>query len=402
MKAKLFWLSVGSIIYTYAGYPIILTLLAHLRPRPRPGPTDGAEPVPSLTLLIVAYNEEAVIARKLENSLALDYPREKLQILVVADGNDRTPDIVRTYADRGVELDYSTERRGKMAAINRAIPQIRGELVVFSDANNLYEPGGLRHLIAPFADPTVGAVTGTKVITTGGQTDVLGASEGLYWKYESFIKEQETRLGCCTGVLGEMLAVRRSLVEPAPEHVINDDFYMAMRLTRHGYRVVYAPRARSFEDVSASARDERTRRSRIVAGRYQAIALAPTFLPFNRPLLIWQVVSHKFLRPLVPLAMVAALLTNLFAVLWPSRPRATTHPLRDLVPPFNWLVLLLQVVFYAMAWAGGRKEYGGVVGKVLYLPTFLVHSNLATLAGLYRFLSKRQNALWDRVQRRMS
>ncbi|NJN67845.1 MAG: glycosyltransferase family 2 protein [Chloroflexaceae bacterium] len=400
MNAKLFWLAVGSIIYTYAGYPAILTLLARLRPRPRPFPP--LEPEPSLTLLIVAYNEQEVIARKLENSLALDYPREKLQILVVADGSDQTPDIVRTYANQGVELDYRAERRGKMAAINRAIPLVRGELVVFSDANNLYEPGGLRHLVAPFADPTVGAVTGTKVITTGGQKDALGTSEGLYWKYESFIKEQETRLGCCTGVLGEMLAVRRSLLEPAPESVINDDFYIAMRLTRRGYRVVYAPLARSFEAVSASAQDERTRRARIVAGRYQAIALAPTFLPFNRPLLIWQVGSHKFLRPLVPLAMVAALLTNLFAVLRPAQARTTAHPLWNLAPPFNWLVLLLQVGFYALAWLGGRKKYGGVVGKVLYLPTFLVHSNLATLAGLYRFLTKRQNALWERVQRRMS
>ena len=393
MIPKLFWLAVSAIIYTYAGYPLLLTLLARTRPKPQPCHAT----TPSITLLIAAYNEQAIIARKLENSLALDYPRERLQILVAADGSgDGTPDIVHAYAARGVELSYSPPRRGKMAAINRAMQRATGEIVVFSDANNMYESNALRELAAPFVDPTVGAVTGAKSIVRGD--GALGESEGLYWKYESFIKEQETRLGSTTGAAGEILAIRRDLFETPPDYVINDDFYMAMRLVQRGYRVIYAPQARSWERVSLSAQDEITRRARIVAGRYQALALAPRLLPFDRPLVIWQVVSHKFLRPLVPFAMLGALLANLLAVV---RPRRAARPsLSGLTPPFNWIMLWLQLLFYGLAWLGNMVETQGAMGKLLYLPTFLVNSNLAALIGLYRSLTKGQTTLWQRAQRR--
>jgi cellulose synthase/poly-beta-1,6-N-acetylglucosamine synthase-like glycosyltransferase len=226
----------------------------------------------------------------------------------------------------------------------------------------------------------------------------LGESEGLYWKYESFIKKQETRLGNCAGVAGEILAIRHDLFEMPPDAIINDDFYMAMRLIRRGYRVVYAPHARSAERVSLAAQDEVTRRARIIAGRYQAIALAGDLLPFERPLIVWQIISHKFLRPLVPLAMIAALLTNLSAVIHPTR--GSRHLLRRLAPPFNWLLLSLQLIFYGAAWLGTQLKHKKKLGKLLYLPTFLVNSNLAALIGLYRFLTKGQSTLWQRAQRR--
>lgn len=393
MIGQLFWLCIGSIIYTYVGYPLLLTLLARTRPR-----GQLYEPAtPAVTLLIAAHNEQAIIAEKLENSLALDYPRERLQILVAADGsNDHTPDIVRLYAGQGAELSYSPPRRGKMAAINRAMPQARGEIVVFSDANNMYETNVLRELVAPFADPTVGAVTGAKSIVRGD--GALGESEGLYWRYESFIKAQETRLGCCTGVAGEILAIRRELFEPPPDNIINDDFYLALRLIQQDYRVVYAPQAHSWERVSVSAEDEITRRARIVAGRYQAMALAPKLLPWQRPLIVWQVISHKFLRPLVPLALAGALLTNLLAIVRPARSKK--YALLRLASPFNWLVLLGQLLFYGSAWLGNRIERTGAAGKLLYLPTFLVNSNLAALIGLYRSLTQGQTSLWQRARRR--
>lgn len=393
MIARLFWFCVGSIAYVYAGYPALLALLARTRPRPKPYPAA----TPSVTLLIAAYNEQAVIGEKLENTLALDYPADRLQIIVAADGSDDgTPDLVRAFAGRGVELSYSPPRRGKMAAINRAMAQGRGEIVVFSDANNLYASDALRELTAPFADPTVGAVSGAKQILKGD--GALGESEGMYWKYESFIKEQETRLGCCTGVAGEIFALRRDLWELAPDGIINDDFYLAMRLVRRGYNVVYAPNARSAERVAPTVQDEVARRARIIAGRYQAIALAPQLLPFRRPLIIWEVVSHKFMRPLVPLAMVGALLTNLVAVARPSR----RDGLWGLGAPTHWVMLGLQASFYTLAWLGNRVERDGKWGKLLYLPTFLVNSNGAAVIGLYRFLRGRQTTLWERVQRRQS
>lgn len=379
----LFWLSVTLIIYTYLGYPTMLAALAKL---------FGRKPMrlpitPPMTLLIAAYNEEAVIAKKLENSLALDYPRDKLQILVAADGSDdRTPDIVRQFAAQGVELSFSPLRRGKMAAINRAIPRARGEIIVFSDANNMYAENALRELVSPFVDPTVGAVTGAKVIAKGD--GALGESEGLYWKYESFIKRKETDIGTSIGAPGEILAMRRELFETPPDAIINDDFFMAMRLLRRGYRIIYNPRARSVERVSATAGDEMARRARIVAGRYQSLALAGDLLPWQNPLVVWQVVSHKYLRPLVPLAMVAALGSNLWVVL----------------RGFNWLwgmALAKQLTFYLLALVGRRRQSaGGRVGKLFYLPTFLVNSNWAALMGLWRFLSGGQSTRWQRVTRR--
>lgn len=388
----LFLFFISSILYTYFGYPALLTLFARTRPKPKPYPPL----TPTVTLLIATYNEEAVIAEKIENSLALDYPAEKLQILVVNDGlNDKTADIVLGFASRGVELNSSSIRQGKMAAINRGVPLARGEIIVFSDANNLYAPDTLRQLVAPFTEPMVGAVSGAKIIIKGDGP--LGESEGLYWRYESFIKQQETRLGTCTGVVGEILALRRSLWQSPPSNIINDDFYLAMRLIKSGYRVVYAPQARSFERISPSAENEVTRRARIVAGRYQAISMAHKLLP-AQPVVAWQIISHKFLRPLVPLAMIGALLCNIIAVIRP----ATEHKksLLRLAPPLNWLFLALQALFYALAWLGGRIERQGTLGKVLYLPSFLVNSNLAALIGLYRFVRGQQSTLWKRVPRR--
>ena len=393
MIGLLFWLFIFVIIYTYAGYPLLVSLLARLAPRRPPGQLP--EQLPGVTLLIAAYNEEPVIGAKIENSLTLDYPRERIQILIASDGSvDRTGEIVRGYAAQGVELVHSPERRGKTAAINRAVPLARGDVIVFSDANNFYSPSALRELVAPLSDPSVGAVSGAKTIERGD--GALGESEGLYWKYESFIKMQETRLGSCLGVAGEILAIRRELFEPLPERVINDDFYIAMRIIRRGYRVVYAPRARSTELASVSAGDEVARRSRIVAGRYQAITLAPKLLPFRRPVVIWEVLSHKFLRPLVPLAMAGAAITNVIALI---QPPATGPALLRLAPPINWMLLLAQAAFYALAWLGNRTGHDGKLGKALYVPAFLLNSNLAAVIGLYRFATGRQTNLWQRARR---
>jgi cellulose synthase/poly-beta-1,6-N-acetylglucosamine synthase-like glycosyltransferase len=270
---------------------------------------------------------------------------------------------------------------------------VRGEVVIFSDANNLYEAGTLRALVAPFADKTVGAVSGAKVISKGD--GVLGESEGAYWKYESWIKKQETHLGCTTGVSGEVWAIRRELFERPPDTIINDDFYMAMRIIKKGFRMVYAPQARSVERVSLSAQDEMTRRTRIVAGRYQAISRASETVPFDRPLVAWQVLSHKFSRPLVPFGMIGAFLLNLALVIWP--PQAG---FLQLSAPWNWIFLALQVAFYLLAALGSRVSGENQLARLLYLPTFLVNSNLAALFGLLRYMTGRQTALWKKVERR--
>jgi cellulose synthase/poly-beta-1,6-N-acetylglucosamine synthase-like glycosyltransferase len=226
----------------------------------------------------------------------------------------------------------------------------------------------------------------------------LGASEGLYWKYESWIKKQESRLGSCTSATGEILAIRKELYRKPPDNIINDDFYIAMQVIRQGYRYVYAPQAVSYERVSQTARDEVIRRTRINAGRYQSIAMAPEVVPFNNPLVAWQIFSHKFLRPLVPFFMAAALLTNLLAVVIPAPDRGFW----GLGAPYGAILLALQALFYGMAVLGsllGGKGKKNKLVRLLYLPTFLTNSNFAAVQGLLKFMRGGQFHIWERIQR---
>ena len=392
--ALLFWGSLGGILYAYFGYPILIFLLAKIIRRPGTYPAYQ----PSVTLLIAAYNEEAVIEDKIKNSLSINYPKGLLQILVVTDGSgDKTPEIAKRYIPYGIEILHEPERRGKMAAINRALPQARGEIVVFSDANNYYQSDTIIILTQPFADPEVGAATGAKVIGQGDGS--LGASEGLYWKYESFIKKQESRAGSCTSAAGEVLAIRKSLYSPPPDNVINDDFFIAMQIVRKGYRLIYVPQAISMERVSPSAEDEIIRRTRINAGRFQAITMARQILPLDRPLLVWQILSHKFLRPIVPFFMIGAALFNLWAVLFPPRAKG----LWILSKPYSLIFLGFQMLFYALAWVGrtaGNRGERSKFARLFYIPTFLTNSNYAALMGFFRFLRGSQSPLWERIQRR--
>ena len=376
-----FWGCVGFILYTYFGYPVLLFLTAGKKKCAYTGET------PRVTLMVLAHNEGAVIQDKIDNCLALDYPEHLRQILVVTDGStDDTPAIVQTNTPRGVELCHEPERKGKMAAIIRGMAYARGEIVVFSDANNMYDPLAVRELVAPFEDSGVGCTTGAKLIANGDGS--LGASEGLYWRYESFIRRHETQLGCCTGVNGEIMALRKSLFNAPPHTRLNDDFYMAMYVIKAGYNVIYTPKARSYERVSASARDEVERRTRIVALRYQLMALGIRLLPLERPRVFWQMVSHKFCRSFVPFAMMGAFGANLIAVLpglgggiWAA------------------IAMGLQAGFYLLALVGNRFAGRHKVGKLLYLPTFLVNSNFASFLGFLRFVSGGQGALWERVER---
>lgn len=388
----LFWASVIFILYTYFGYPLLTVLLARLTPKTKPYP----QIFPFVTFLIAAYNEEKVIAEKIENTLNLDYPREKLQIIVAADGTtDQTPEIVKKYSHLGVQLSYIPLRGGKMAAIVRAMSLAQGEIVIFSDANNMYDAKAAKLLVAPFADRKVGATTGAKLIIEDGRN--LSSAEGLYWKYESAIKKNETAFSTCTASVGEIMAVRKEYFSAPQANIINDDRYMIFDLIRRGYNIVYVADARSYEYVSQSAKDEITRRSRMNAGIYQTVAMSGKLLPFNRPLVLWQILSHKFFRAFIPYAMLAALISNVILVLAAEGDNAQASWLMP--PPFDRVLLLLQGLFYGMALLGNIFKFKGVAGKILYLPTFLVNSNFATVAGLFGFLTNKRSHIWKRVQR---
>ena len=392
MLASLFWLSVFLIIYTYIGYPVLIALIAKLIPfqSRASGFSD-----PSVTLLITAYNEEVVIEKKIENSLRLDYPRDRLQIIVAADGSsDRTPEIVVKFHERGVELTHTSLRNGKLAAINRAMAQARGDIVIFSDANNMYDPDAVRKLITPFSDPTVGASTGAKLIIQDGSE--LSGAEGIYWKYESWIKTNETVLGTCTSSVGEILAIRRELYTSPPSHIINDDYYIVLDLIKRGFRVFYVPEARSFEYISATVRDEMVRRTRMNTGKYQAIFMSYGLLPFNRPVLLWQIISHKYFGAFLPFGFIGALVTNIFLVLLQ---RDTSTSLLRMSAPYAWTFLSIQLFFYLLAVLGNLVKFQGLLGKLIYLPTYLVNSNIAILRGFYGYISGKQTNIWERVRR---
>jgi len=390
-----FWLCAAFIAYAYIGYPLLLALFVRVLGSRRLYRSTSLSAIPFVTVLIAAYNEEDTIGSKLENTLVLAYPRDKLHILVAADGSsDRTVDIVRRYAARRVELSYSPLRRGKMAAINHAMNRAQGEIVIFSDANNFFDSDVVWQLVLPFGDSEVGAVSGAKSIVSGDGG--LGDSEGLYWRYESRIKEWETRLGSCVSVTGEILAIRRCLFRPPPEHIINDDCYLATDLIRRGYRVVYAAKAHSQERISASARDEMHRRARIFAGRFQLLAHIGRMLPVSRPLVAWKQISHQYMRTFLPIAMLGTMLFNVKAAVCPS----TTGGAISLAPPANWVALVVQLVFYGYAAAGALIESRsqGVL-KLLYIPTFLLVSNVAGLMGMVGYLSGRETVMWKRARR---
>ncbi len=276
-----------------------------------------------------------------------------------------------------------------MAAIDRAMTWATGDIVAFSDANNRYSPDAIRNLVAPFANPSVGATVGRKMVA--GESG-LGLSEGAYWKYESHIRRMETRLGCTVGINGEIWSMRRELYRSPPPGIINDDRWGAHVVINAGFNLVFCPNAISTETVSASASDEIERRSRMVAGQYQTFRNVKRSVPWRRPLVAWMLISHKMLRPLVPFGLIGAAVAAVAAVV-----TAPDGGLLGLAPPWGIAALSTQAAFYVTAMAGPWLERH--IGRVAYLPRFLVDSNIAALRGLWRHLTGRQSALWVRADR---
>jgi poly-beta-1,6-N-acetyl-D-glucosamine synthase len=376
---RLLAVSLGLVAYVIAGYPLLVGLLARVKPRPL---RSDAGHRPTLSLVVVAYNEAAVIEEKLRNCAQLDYPADRLELIVIADGSDDgTPDRVR--AAGGVTLLFEPQRRGKLMAMNRAARHARGEIIVFSDANNLYSRDALLELAAPFADPAVGVVTGRKAIAddTGS---VLDETESLYWRYESQIKAWENAAGSVTGVAGEILAFRRESYPELDTGMMNDDFVQAMTAAARGWRVAYAPAAISLERASASIEDEAIRRARLVTGRLQAMGHVLPSLTARDPQLAWQVVSHKGMRPLVPGFLLVALLSS-----------ATLARRR----PWGWAIVAGQAAFAGAALAGWRGERSGSRQRLTYLPFYFVRMNVATVRGIRDFLGGQREAVWQRVER---
>jgi cellulose synthase/poly-beta-1,6-N-acetylglucosamine synthase-like glycosyltransferase len=377
------WLSIGIIFYTYAGYAALIALLSRLF-----GHIPHYDPKyqPTVTTLIAAHNEEEWIEAKILNCLDQTYPANCHEIIVVSDGStDNTPKIVEKYADRNVISLYEPTRKGKTAAVNRAMLYAKGEVLVLSDANNMYNREAVANLARHFVDPTVGCVSGEKQVLKSGEAPTSGG-EGLYWKYESLLKRCDSSFYSVVGAAGEIYAVRRELYSPPPKDALLDDFIVSMEIAQKGYRVIYEPEAVSYETGSASLRDEFKRRSRIFCGGFQSVARLPRLLNPLYGRLWFQYLSHRVLRWIVtPFLVPLVFLLNLVLA---------RHS------PFYRLMLAGQVLFYAVGLVGLRQlDRTGRCPRVIYLPAYFIFIHVAELAGFKRWVAGRETGIWDRAQR---
>lgn len=378
-----FWISVCILFYTYLGYGLLLALFSALQKKQGLSSPDLLEPV---TLVVPAYNEEAVIASKIQNCLNLSYPKQLLTILVITDGSsDQTASLVASHSS--VLHLHQPERRGKTAALNRAMQQVKTPFVVFSDANALLHPDSIQNLLRHYRDPNVGGVSGEKRIVATDNTAV-GAGERIYWQYESMLKKADADFYTVIGAAGELFSIRTELFEPLAETIILDDFILSATICQKGYRFAYDRKAYATEGPSASIAEEQQRKNRISAGCFQALVLLKDFLnPLRNWRLSFQYVSHKVLRwTLCPLLVPLLFIFNAFLVLRGA-------------PALYSVLLVLQSSFYAFAILGwlfsGKKGFP----KTFLIPYYFVFMNLSLYIGFFRFVTGRQTAVWKRSAR---
>jgi cellulose synthase/poly-beta-1,6-N-acetylglucosamine synthase-like glycosyltransferase len=382
IAALTLWLCIAGIVYAYAIYPAVLWILARqFGSHAEPAPTPDAD-LPFVSLLIAAHNEAAVIQQRIENAFNLDYPREKLEIVIASDGsNDATAEIVRRYADRGVRLlDYSVQR-GKAAVLNSAMKETRGRIIVLSDANTFTDPGAVRSLIRWFADPGVGAVCGRLILTdphSGKNAD------GMYWRYETFLKRLESRLGALLGSNGAIYAIRTELFPEIPDGTIVEDFVIPLlaRL-QTGCRIIYDESAVAREQSAPDIRGEFRRRVRIGAGDWQAVSMLWPLLNPRQGWVAFTFFSHKVLRWLGPFFLLAAIVLNL--LLLGSR--------------FYADMGLAQLSGYSVALLGAAVPKGVPAWKPLRLASLFMSMNLALLFGFFRFIKGPGGGMWKPTRR---
>lgn len=370
---SLFWLSLGLLAYSYVLYPMLLALISSFRKRTTP--PEIAE-WPTISILISVYNEEKHIVARIQNLLALEYPPDKIEILIGSDGStDHTNDLIRQVAERRVSLHACATRSGKPSVLKRLVTLAHGDLLVFSDANTIFAPDALKTLARHFIIPDVGGVCGRLVLEGKGATQ-----EGAYWRHETSLKKYESQIDSCLGANGGIYAIRRTLWPNIPDNTFIDDFVIAMRVREQGMRVLYDSEAVATEDLPEKVGHEVTRRVRIGAGGFQALVLCwHSLLPW-RGAYVWCFWSHKVLRWLGPFFMLGALMANYLL----------------LPQPFYLLTMILQLLFYLLAAIGAllRRKV-----TLFSAPHYFLAINLALLLGFFRFITGTQKAAWQRTVR---
>jgi biofilm PGA synthesis N-glycosyltransferase PgaC len=381
----IFWISIFILFYTYLGYPLILFIFVRFLPS-RSLVNTKSETLPQVNILIAAYNEEKVIKKKIENCLELDYAKELLDVWIASDGSsDRTNEIVKECMKRSDRIHLlEFPRTGKSGAINKALLQIKGEIVVFSDANTKYDPNSIKRLVVHFADPNVGCVSGRLVYRNPGEV-ISGKGESFYWRYETALKRLESKIGYVAGANGAIYAIRGSLFEPLPAKTINDDFTVSMKIVEKGFKSLYEENAFAFEDVAPDMESEFRRHVRDGAGHYIAVGHLPKLLnPFLgvQSLIYW---SHRIFRWAAPFMLILIFIINVF-----------------LIDSFVFRPLFyFQIIFYGLALIGGllslRKNKK--IPFFMYIPFYFCNLNAALFYGFVRVIAGVQKTTWQSTAR---
>ncbi len=374
-----FWISVFALGYTYLGYPVLVWLMSNFRERT----VQRGDIEPTVSIIITAYNEERHLRDKLQNTLSLDYPGEKTEIIVASDcSGDRTDEIVREFGSRGIRLHRQPERLGKTAAQNEAVRLAHGEIILFSDATTLYEPDVLRNIVPNFADPQVGCAAGRLIYVDPSQSNV-GQGARSYWGYESFLKRHESRACSLIGASGCLYAVRRSAYVPLYNEACSD-FIIATKMVEQGLRTVYEPAAVCTEETNSRADKEMRMRVRVITQTYTDLWRHRAMLnPFKAGFYAVELVSHKVMRYLVPVFFLTLLAASLVL--------AQTS--------ISYAVIAgAQELFFLMAALSGVLDHFGVPGRLLALPRYFLLSNLAAVLALYQFLKGNRYAHWEPIR----
>jgi len=376
----LFWTAAAVVVFSYVVYPLLLATIALVRPAP--AVRKGAWR-PRVTLVIIAHNEERWLESKIQSCLEQDYPHDLLDIMVVSDGStDRSEEIVRSFAEQGVRLFSLPGPKGKASALNQAVPQARGEILVLCDARQQLVSQAVRELVSNFSDGTVGAVSGELHIDTrSGST--AGEGVGAYWTYEKWIRRLQSRIGSTVGVTGAIYALRRDLFRPLDPRLILDDVAVPLDVVAAGYRVVFEPRAQARDQTSDTPAREFKRKVRTLAGNYQLLLLRPWLLLPSRNPLFAHFVAHKLSRLAVPWCLLLVFLTSLAdffrgALLYK-------------------LVLQIQLAFYALALMGYLCDRLHVRVPFLSFPYAFTLLNLAAALSPISLFRGRQGAAWKGV-----
>lgn len=388
----LFWSLLFIIFYAYVGYGILLYIIIKIRRILGFGKIEeGTEYYePDVTLFIAAYNEKDFVAAKIQNSLELEYPKEKLHMVWVTDGSDDgTPEELKKYS--GVTVHHLPGRSGKIGAMNRGMKFVETPIVVFCDANTMLGKESIRRIVTMFSNPKVGCVSGEKRIFSKEKDAAAGAGEGLYWKYESTLKKWDAELYSVVGAAGELFAIRTELYQEVERDTLLDDFIISLRVAQSGYTIQYDPEAYAIETASANVKEELKRKIRISAGGLQSVVRLRSLLNvFKYGTLSFQYISHRVLRwTLAPLSLLILIPIGLFL--------AINEGLFNF--GFYSILFWLQILFYSSAMLGWYLENKSIKVKLLFVPYYFFIMNLSVFLGLKRFLKGSQSVNWERAKR---